>query len=82
MPRGDKAKYTDKQERQADHIAEGYEERGVPDDEAERRAWATVNKVHHGGEKPGGGGYGKPEDHSPMKKGGKQSHKGSSYDNG
>jgi hypothetical protein len=76
MPRGDKSKYTDKQERQADHIAEGYEERGVPDKEAERRAWATVNKVHHGGEKPGGGGYGKPEDHSPMEKGGRKSHQG------
>jgi plasmid stabilization system protein ParE len=44
MPRGDKFKYTDKQERKADHIAEGYEERGVPEKEAERRAWATVNK--------------------------------------
>ena len=72
MPRGDKSKYTDKQERQADHIAEGYEERGVPKKEAERRAWATVNKVHKGGEKPGGGGYGKPEDHSPMRKGGRR----------
>jgi hypothetical protein len=40
MPRGDKSKYTDK----ADHIAEGYEKRGVPEQEAERRAWATVNK--------------------------------------
>ena len=30
MPRGDKSKYTDKQERKADHIAEGYEKRGVP----------------------------------------------------
>jgi plasmid stabilization system protein ParE len=44
MPRGDKSKYTDKQERKADHIAEGYEKRGVPEQEAERRAWATVNK--------------------------------------
>ena len=43
MPRGDKSKYTDKQERKADHIAEGYEKRGVSDQEAERRAWATVN---------------------------------------
>ena len=70
MPRGDKAKYTDKQERQAEHIEEGYEKRGLPEKEAKRRAWATVNKVHKGGEKPGGGGYGKPEDHSPMRKGG------------
>ena len=72
MPRGDKSKYTDKQNRQADHIEEGYEERGVPADEAERRAWATVNKTDHGGEKPGGGGYGKPEDHSSMRKGGRK----------
>ena len=70
MPSGDKSKYTDKQKRQADHIEEGYEERGVSKEEAERRAWATVNKTHHGGEKPGGGGYGKPEDHSSMRKGG------------
>jgi hypothetical protein len=70
MPRGDKSKYTDKQERQAEHIEEGYEKRGLPEKEAKRRAWATVNKVHKGGEKPGGGGYGKPEDHSPMHKGG------------
>ena len=71
MPRGDKSKYTDKQERQAEHIEEGYEKRGLPAKEAKRRAWATVNKVHKGGEKPGGGGYGKAEDHSPMHKGGK-----------
>jgi hypothetical protein len=56
MPRGDKSKYTDKEKRQAEHIEEGYESRGVPEDEAERRAWATVNKVHGGGEKPGGSG--------------------------
>jgi hypothetical protein len=73
MPRGDKSKYTDKQERQAEHIEEGYEKRGIPVKEATRRAWATVNKVHKGGEKPGGGGYGKAEDHSPMRKGGKMS---------
>jgi hypothetical protein len=72
MPRGDKSKYTDKEKRQAEHIEQGYEKRGVSEREAERRAWATVNKVHKGGEKPGGGGYGKPEDHSPMRKGGKR----------
>ncbi|HEY4371944.1 MAG TPA: plasmid stabilization protein [Burkholderiales bacterium] len=55
MPRGDKSKYTDKQERKADHIAEGYEHRGVPDKEAERRAWATVNKDDGGGNKSGSG---------------------------
>jgi hypothetical protein len=77
MPRGDKSKYTDKEKRQEQHIEEGYENRGVPKDEAERRAWATVNKVHGGGEKPGGSGYGKDEDHSSMRKGGRNSHKGS-----
>ena len=70
MPRGDKSKYTDKEKRQAQHIEEGYESRGVSEDEAERRAWATVNKVHGGGEKPGGGGYGQPENHEPMRRGG------------
>src|SRR5258705_11612714 len=74
MPQGDKGKYTDKQKRQAEHIEEGYVERGLSEDEAERRAWATVNKVHHGGEKPGGGGYGKSENHEPMRKGGRNSH--------
>ena len=72
MPRGDKRLYTDKQKRQAEHIEEGYEERGVPEDEAERRAWATVNKVHGGGEKPGGGGFDKGENHEPMRKGGRR----------
>jgi plasmid stabilization system protein ParE len=51
MPRGDKSKYTGKQERKADHIAESYESRGVPEKEAERRAWATVNKEGGGEEK-------------------------------
>ena len=78
MPRGDKSKYTKKEKRQAEHIEEGYEKRGTPKDEAERRAWATVNAVHGGGEKPGGGGYGKPENHEPMRKGGRTSHKGRS----
>ncbi len=61
MPRGDKSKYTEKQERMADHIKEGYEDRGVRDEEAERRAWATVNKQTGGGNKPGGSGRGKPD---------------------
>jgi plasmid stabilization system protein ParE len=55
MPRGDKSKYTDKQERKADHIAEGYEKRGLSEKEAERRAWATVNKDDGGGKKSGSG---------------------------
>ncbi len=55
MPRGDKDKYTDKQKRKAEHIAEGYEAQGVPDKEAESRAWATVNKQDGGGKKSGSG---------------------------
>ena len=55
MPRGDKDKYTDKQKRQAEHIEEGYEKRGLSNDEAERRAWATVNKQDGGGKKSGSG---------------------------
>ncbi|MBR0911589.1 plasmid stabilization protein [Bradyrhizobium japonicum] len=69
MPRGDKSSYTDKQKRQAEHIEEGYVDRGVPEKEAERRAWATVNKETHGGKKSGSG-RGKPEDHSASRKGG------------
>jgi plasmid stabilization system protein ParE len=56
MPQGDKSKYTDKQKRQAEHIEEGYEKKGVPEEEAEARAWATVNKQDGGGKKPGGSG--------------------------
>ena len=55
MPRGDKSKYTGKQDRKADHIAKGYEKRGVSHKEAERRAWATVNKESGGGNKSGAG---------------------------
>ena len=55
MARGSKKKYTDKQKRQADHIEEGYKESGVSEDEAERRAWATVNKSSGGGKKSGSG---------------------------
>jgi hypothetical protein len=70
MPRGEKSKYTGKQERQAEHIEKGYEKRGVPKKTAEARAWATVNKIHGGGEKRGGSGYGKSENHQPMRRGG------------
>jgi plasmid stabilization system protein ParE len=70
MPRGDKSKYTDKQKRQARHIEEGYEDRGTSKREAERRAWATVNKETGGGKKSGSG-RGTPEDHSPSRKGGR-----------
>jgi hypothetical protein len=71
MPQGDKSKYTSKQKRQADHIEEGYEKRGVKKPEAERRAWATVNKETGGGKMPGGGGRGKKVNKAPAKKGGK-----------
>jgi len=70
MPRGDKSAYTDKQQRKAEHIEEGYEKRGVPDKEAERRAWATVNKTSGGGKKRGSG-RGKAENKGPSRKGGK-----------
>ena len=55
MPQGDKDAYTDKQKREAAHIEKGYEDRGVPEKEAERRAWATVNKQDGGGKKSGSG---------------------------
>ena len=71
MPRGDKSAYTDKQKRQADHIEEGYEKRGMPEAEAESRAWATVNKISGGGKKSGSG-RGKPENKAPMVSGGKK----------
>jgi plasmid stabilization system protein ParE len=71
MPRGDKSSYTDKQKRRAEHIEEGYEKRGVSNDEAERRAWATVNKESHGGKKSGSG-RGKAENRSASRKGGKK----------
>lgn len=58
MPQGDKDRYTDKQKRMEEHIEEGYEEKGVSHEEAERRAWATVNKQTGGGNKPGGSGRG------------------------
>lgn len=71
MPRGDKSKYTDKQKRMAEHIEEGYEKRGTSKDEAERRAWATVNAADHGGKKSGSG-RGTARDNSPMKRGGRK----------
>lgn len=71
MPRGSKAKYTDKQKRQAKHIAEGYEDRGVPEETAEARAWATVNAMSGGGEKSGSG-RGKPVNKAPARKGGRK----------
>ena len=75
MPRGDKSAYTDKQKRQAEHIEEGYEESGVSEDEAERRAWATVNAMTGGGKKSGSG-RGKPVNKAPARKGGQERWKG------
>jgi plasmid stabilization system protein ParE len=76
MPQGDKSAYTDKQKRKAEHIEEGYEDRGVSKDEAERRAWATVNKDDGGGKKSGAGkgkDTGHPAAHRGGEKGGKAS---------
>ena len=71
MPRGDKSKYTDKQKRQAEHIEESYEDKGVSKKEAESRAWATVNKETGGGKKSGSG-RGKKTTKSASRKGGKK----------
>ena len=71
MPQGDKSSYTKTQQRKADHIAESYEERGVSEKEAERRAWATVNKDSGGGKKSGSG-RGKNESNASARKGGKK----------
>jgi plasmid stabilization system protein ParE len=70
MPRGDKSKYTDKQKRQAEHIAEGYTQRGVSKREAKRRAWATVNEMTGGGKKSGSG-RGQKTNPKPARKGGR-----------
>lgn len=70
MPRGDKSAYTGKQKRQAEHIEKSYEKHGVSEQEAERRAWATVNKETGGGKKSGSG-RGHPVTHAPSRKGGK-----------
>ena len=60
MPRGSKDKYTGEQKRKAEHIEDSYEKKGVSKDEAEARAWATVNKQSGGGERKGGSGRKKP----------------------
>jgi plasmid stabilization system protein ParE len=70
MPRGDKSAYTDKQKRKAEHIEESYEKRGLSEKEAERRAWATVNKESGGGNKSGSG-RGVPDTHVSAKRGGR-----------
>ena len=76
MPQGDKSAYTDKQKRKAEHIEESYEDKGVSQKEAERRAWATVNKDDGGGKKSGSGrgkDTGHPAAHEGGKKGGEAS---------
>lgn len=82
MTKGSKEKYTDKQKRKAEHIEQGYEGRGVSKKEAERRAWATVNKESGGGNKSGSG-RGHKDTHESSKKGGriggKHSHGGGSH---
>lgn len=72
MARGSKKKYTSKQKRKASKIERGYEKRGVSSKEAERRAWATVNKSDKGGRKPGGGGRGKAKSKANSRKGGRK----------
>jgi len=71
MPQGDKSSYTNKQKRQAEHIEEGYKKRGVSSREAEKRAWATVNKETGGGKKSGSG-RGKKVKRTSSRKGGKK----------
>ena len=71
MPRGEKSSYTKKQKRKAEHIEKGYEKRGTSKKEAERRAWATVNKQDKGGKKSGSG-RGKKSSKSSSPKGGRK----------
>ena len=76
MPRGDKGAYTDKQKRKAEHIEQSYEKRGVPHEQAEARAWATVNKESGGGNLSGSG-RGKPDTHVSSSRGGRARKSGS-----
>ncbi|MEY2439476.1 MAG: hypothetical protein QOI34_861 [Verrucomicrobiota bacterium] len=69
MARGSKKSYTSKQKRKAEHIEEGYEKRGVSKKQAEKRAWATVNKSDKGGKKSGSG-RGKKSSKASSRKGG------------
>jgi plasmid stabilization system protein ParE len=77
MAKGDKDKYTDKQKRKAEHIEESYEDRGVSEKEAEKRAWATVNKESGGGNKSGSG-RGQRDTRESSRKGGRKSGSGES----
>jgi hypothetical protein len=71
MPRGDKSKYAGKQERKAEYIEQSYESRGIPEKEAVRRAWATVNNDDGGGKRVGGSGRGRATGHPSAHKGGR-----------
>ncbi len=79
MARGDKSAYTDKQKRQAEHIEEGYEKRGVSGKEAESRAWATVNKEWGGGAKSGSG-RGHHDSHVSERKGGQKASRSQTHE--
>ena len=70
MARGGKSAYSTKQKRQAGKIEKGYKRRGVSKGEAERRAWATVNKMSGGGRRSGSG-RGKATNKGPARKGGR-----------
>ena len=70
MPQGDKSSYTSKQKRKASKIAKSYKSRGTSTKEAERRAWATVNKESGGGNKSGSG-RGKKDTKVSARKGGR-----------
>ncbi len=76
MARGDKGAYTDKQKRKAEHIEQGYEDRGVPKKDAAARAWASVNKESGGGNKSGSG-RGKADTHVSSSRGGRAHKSGS-----
>ena len=71
MAQGSKAKYSNKQKRKAEHIEKGYKKRGTSKKEAERRAWATVNKEEKGGKKSGSG-RGKKSSKVSSRKGGRK----------
>ena len=46
MPTGSKAKYTDKQKHQAEHIEDSFEKRGMSKKTAAMRAWQTVKQAN------------------------------------
>lgn len=77
MARGSKKSYTSKQRRQARHIEESGEKRGMSAKRAAAMAYATVNKQDGGGKKSGSG-RGHKKDTSPSKRGGQRSHGGRS----